>query len=520
MIANHIGSRGRTLVLSTISLFTALASTLGGRAAVTLTPVVTDPDGIHGFEVLDPPTRGVDPTLLWWKKSLGSKGEFPLPGHVRRALIASPSIQHVADSCEILFGTFTNVDTDGSRAYYFGPDGRLGSELLFASPALEHVPTPGVSPLPADESAVPLDLRDGILYWAAYGAGYSHLYRVPADGSAPPQYSFSVPGRVRKVHAFEGLADPSPAYEGIGILTETGRLYIRDLTGGTIQVFAEGKDGDRCADFDTQSVVGSNGHARTSVYIAIGDDVFTPAVEEGPKGPQAVLWPSRLDRRDAATGVVLASRAATGDAQFVEVEAPREPMDLTQGTAGIRYGFATVIGEFTCPELDDETSFFCTPKKTVILSFDGDSLWKHLCGFYVEDGGRNVRSTPWGLFFLRDDTIYEVTTICDELSADAGSKKRFRRADADSDGRVTELDARAILEGGDAIRCASAADANRDGKVDTGDAIFILEWLYERGMEPALPGPYECGEDPDGSRLGCEESPCDEELSTGAAARS
>ncbi len=83
----------------------------------------------------------------------------------------------------------------------------------------------------------------------------------------------------------------------------------------------------------------------------------------------------------------------------------------------------------------------------------------------------------------------------------------FVRGDADGDGALVAIpDAITVLSGlfdpGVTLICPLAADANDDGAVDLGDAIFILNYGFVGGAPP--PAPFaECGEDPTPDALEC-----------------
>ncbi|MBI4601621.1 MAG: hypothetical protein HY721_06635 [Planctomycetes bacterium] len=83
----------------------------------------------------------------------------------------------------------------------------------------------------------------------------------------------------------------------------------------------------------------------------------------------------------------------------------------------------------------------------------------------------------------------------------------FRRADSNGDGRVDIGDAISTLtylfSGGAAPGCTDAADANDTGDLDLSDGIFTLQWLFAGGNDPPAPGPFDCGSDGPGDALGC-----------------
>lgn len=76
---------------------------------------------------------------------------------------------------------------------------------------------------------------------------------------------------------------------------------------------------------------------------------------------------------------------------------------------------------------------------------------------------------------------------------------RFRRGDADSNGKVDLTDAVFTLlylfQGGQAPACLDAADFNDDADVEITDPILILNFLFLGVDLSAPPGPYRCGED-------------------------
>ena len=88
----------------------------------------------------------------------------------------------------------------------------------------------------------------------------------------------------------------------------------------------------------------------------------------------------------------------------------------------------------------------------------------------------------------------------------------FLRGDASSDGRLDIGDALWILEGlfrsWRPTPCEDAADANDDGRIDISDPIHILGYLFLGSAPPPAPHP-ECGLDPTPDGLGCADAtPC------------
>ena len=90
---------------------------------------------------------------------------------------------------------------------------------------------------------------------------------------------------------------------------------------------------------------------------------------------------------------------------------------------------------------------------------------------------------------------------------------QFRRSDANNDGGIDIGDAIYLLGvlfpgGGPGITlaCADAGDANDDGLIDIGDPIALLGVLFSGGTNPT-PGAA-CGADPTADSLDCQASAC------------
>ena len=87
---------------------------------------------------------------------------------------------------------------------------------------------------------------------------------------------------------------------------------------------------------------------------------------------------------------------------------------------------------------------------------------------------------------------------------------RFTRGDCNGDRKVDVGDAVCILGylfAQSAATCLDALDAQDDGKPDIADAVYLLRFLFASGPPPPPPG-LECGPDPTGDGLGCEAYDC------------
>ena len=77
----------------------------------------------------------------------------------------------------------------------------------------------------------------------------------------------------------------------------------------------------------------------------------------------------------------------------------------------------------------------------------------------------------------------------------------FVRGDFSLDKKISTTDVVQILFHlfkGEESECRVAGDANNDDRLDIGDAIYLVDYLFRQGTEPAAPFP-QAGVDPDGS---------------------
>ncbi|MBI4600438.1 MAG: hypothetical protein HY721_00620 [Planctomycetes bacterium] len=92
-----------------------------------------------------------------------------------------------------------------------------------------------------------------------------------------------------------------------------------------------------------------------------------------------------------------------------------------------------------------------------------------------------------------------------------GQGPTFKRGDANCDGSVDAGDAELVkLFLNQIVQepcCLDAADADDDGEISIGDAVWILSYAEGFGQPPMPPGPQECGPDPTPDRLGCADYP-------------
>ncbi len=124
-------------------------------------------------------------------------------------------------------------------------------------------------------------------------------------------------------------------------------------------------------------------------------------------------------------------------------------------------------------------------------------VWSH------PQGGTLAVSKEGTLFIVNDTTVTAIEV--------ARERTKFRRGDANADDRVDVGDAISILnflfKQGPAS-CVSALDANDDGAIDTSDAVYVLYYLFLHASPPPPPFPA-CAAELTGDGLGCESyAPC------------
>ena len=119
-------------------------------------------------------------------------------------------------------------------------------------------------------------------------------------------------------------------------------------------------------------------------------------------------------------------------------------------------------------------------------------------------GFENTQGTFFenGIFFSNDQvppgTLVPATIVIGEIE--------YIRGDCNQDGVIDVGDAvfllNALFEKGDAPRCADACEMNLDGTVDLADVMGALQFLFAGGPPPSAPFPI-CASD--GDPIGCAE---------------
>jgi hypothetical protein len=98
------------------------------------------------------------------------------------------------------------------------------------------------------------------------------------------------------------------------------------------------------------------------------------------------------------------------------------------------------------------------------------------------------------------------------ISLVGAREAKFLRGNANNDGKVDIGDAiwiiNELFREGPATVCRDAADVNNDGSIDATDVVALVAYQFEGGSPPPAPGPTDCGTDPEGEDdgLACTES--------------
>ncbi|MBN1421147.1 MAG: hypothetical protein JXP34_20410 [Planctomycetes bacterium] len=196
--------------------------------------------------------------------------------------------------------------------------------------------------------------------------------------------------------------------------------------------------------------------------------------------------------------------AATGLFHLILNEAP--VIEGPGGPVSVRAG-EPALAEMTAldPEGDPLSVFLSVAPVDATLAVDGPNV-----SFAWPTGADDQGS--WVIPVIADDGI-EATEF--DLRIDVGPPpdRPFLRGNANADGRLDLGDAIFVLQwqfqDGDAPPCLDAADVNDDGRVDLADAIFLLSYIFADGAPPAEPFDA-CGADPSDDDLGCASfSPCE-----------
>jgi hypothetical protein len=111
-----------------------------------------------------------------------------------------------------------------------------------------------------------------------------------------------------------------------------------------------------------------------------------------------------------------------------------------------------------------------------------------------------------GYYYL--DDIRVATSSGDLDWTGTGDRFSFQRGDANDDGSVDIGDALFTLVYLFELElepdCLDAVDVDNSEIINLSDVIYTLNYLFTGGPSPPSPGPAICGEDPAGESLGCE----------------
>ncbi len=195
------------------------------------TTIISDPDGISGFELHQ---KG----LFWWLESICGPEQVQAGKISIRPVLGSQQTSLLAEDCEILAYDHPNVVRDDSYVYFFenaqlrrkalNADADDPSLVLDTSP---FTPTLGSS---SDPSGF-LELAEGYIYWSRFSQPSItiDIYRVKVDGSEAASKVLSIgSGSNLKKMTFLRYEDGNSVPQGsLVLLTSSGSLHHRNLTG-------------------------------------------------------------------------------------------------------------------------------------------------------------------------------------------------------------------------------------------------------------------------------------------------
>lgn len=365
----------------------------------TPTQVITDSDGISGFELYGS-------GALWWDAGGVCGGEFPHDANVKiRAANINYGTKSLAEDCDLLQGDWDNAVRDDAYIYFFR-NRQLHRKALSAAesdpslvvPTPPHTPT--LSPQQAGSAMILADLR---VWYSRYypRAGLIDIFSFKTDGSENAQYVASISGAtapVRKLDYFTFQDANGSSAQGLGILLANGKLYRKQI-GGNLILLATG-----AADFAThttkilalpQSII------NTSVYVAKGvEGIVSPGTPTG-----GVL------KVDPTTGAATAIYTAPLHHQVVSVATDSDSF----GFFGLKNLYITEM-PVSCGEL------FCTTTAPVIKrnQLPGtDGSWDLIVPATSSyNGGVNLRSDDQWLYMLWNDRVLKVKTDAPAVELD------------------------------------------------------------------------------------------------------
>lgn len=125
--------------------------------------------------------------------------------------------------------------------------------------------------------------------------------------------------------------------------------------------------------------------------------------------------------------------------------------------------------------------------------------------------GKSIKELVMGHQSLTEDTLaFRVRFTDDTVAIVLATATRFRRGDADADGRISLGDVVLVLYAvfleTHTSPCLKSLDADDDGNIRIGDVIQLLILIFRRNLSLREPFPG-CGADPTSDLLGCDSFP-------------
>jgi hypothetical protein len=252
-----------------------------------------------------------------------------------------------------------------------------------------------------------------------------------------------------------------------------------------------------CADFwsEALAMMDSDGDGRTNGEELQDPDGLWSSGEAAPGDAGRVTNPGVVDEFDEPAVAAVPSAldlgvVAVGESREMNVSIRSVgELDLTFTSAAIDGATTT---EFSASVTGLPAMISPGDSHIVTVSYTPDDEGPDFGSLLIEHDGVNAPSPL--VIVLFGSTLPSTDT-------------RFLRGDANLDGRVDIGDGIRLLDylfrGGVILTCRDAADYNDSGSVDLGDPVFILNWLFRAGPTPPDPGPRDCGPDPTDDSLDC-----------------
>ncbi|MEZ4861325.1 MAG: hypothetical protein R3C14_08465 [Caldilineaceae bacterium] len=252
-----------------VSFFLALLCVLGLATVALAENVVTDGDGLSGFELY---TNG----LIWWNGNAACGESFQAGAVHVQPLLTANFVLPLVNDCHALQGGRANAVRDEAYIYFF-VQGQLVRKPLIADETTPAETIASAPALPAGQASAALLLAEGNLYWGRYNSTtqQSSLQQMANSGNSAPTTLTTVNGAIVRMRKTSYIDSNNQAVQTLVILLDNGGLWRYRLNhAGAPQLLAA-----NVTDFAIHRVT-NLAASTTYVYAANGleqPDPSTPA---------------------------------------------------------------------------------------------------------------------------------------------------------------------------------------------------------------------------------------------------